>query len=116
SVALLDVNVLIALLDPAHSGHEDAHSWFSVNRRRGWATCPLTLNGCVRVMSNPAYPTVDATPAEVVEHLAKFCETREHHFWEDPVAITDPDVFAAQWSARHSKITDAHLLAVVVRH
>jgi len=67
-------------------------------------------------MSNPAYPTVDATPAEVVEHLAKFCETREHHFWEDPVAITDPDVFAAQWIAGHSKITDAYLLAVVVRH
>jgi hypothetical protein len=116
SVALLDVNVLIALLDPAHPSHEEAHLWFSANKRRGWATCPLTLNGCVRVISNPAYPTVDATAAEVVEHLARFCEAREHHFWEDSVAITDPDVFAAQWIAGHAKITDAYLLALVVRH
>jgi hypothetical protein len=114
SVALLDVNVLIALLDPAHPAHEDAHSWFSANKRRGWATCPLTLNGCVRVMSNPAYPTVDATPAEVVDHLGKFCEAREHHFWEDSAAITNADVFAPQWLAGHAKITDAYLLALAV--
>ncbi|HEU5022706.1 MAG TPA: TA system VapC family ribonuclease toxin [Bryobacteraceae bacterium] len=116
SVALLDVNVLIALLDPAHPGHEDAHSWFAANRRRGWATCPLTLNGCVRVISNPAYPTVEATPADVVEHLAQFCAAREHQFWAASLAITDPGIFAAHWIAAHAKITDAYLLALAVRH
>jgi predicted nucleic acid-binding protein len=61
-------------------------------------------------------PTVEATPAEVVEHLAKLCEAREHHFWEASLAITNPDAFATQWIAGHAKITDAYLLALAVRH
>jgi predicted nucleic acid-binding protein len=67
-------------------------------------------------MSNPAYPTVEATPAEVVEHLAKLREAREHHFWEDSLSITDSEAFAAQWIAGHAKITDAYLVALAVRH
>jgi predicted nucleic acid-binding protein len=26
---LLDVNVLIALIDPGHVAHDDAHEWFA---------------------------------------------------------------------------------------
>ncbi len=74
SVALLDVNVLIGLLDPAHLSHDEAHQWFAKNRRRGWATSPTTINGCVRVLSNPAYRTVDATPARVRGHHAKITD------------------------------------------
>ena len=53
--ALLDVNVLIALFDQEHVHHELSHDWFSDNRRDGWATCPVTENGFLRVLSNPAY-------------------------------------------------------------
>ena len=53
--ALLDVNVLIALFDPDHVHHGLAHDWFADNRTHGWATCPLTENGFVRVLANPAY-------------------------------------------------------------
>ena len=52
--ALLDVNVLIALFDPVHGHHEPAHAWFAHNRPFGWATCPITENGLVRVLSNMA--------------------------------------------------------------
>jgi uncharacterized protein len=38
---LLDVNVLVALLDPAHLHHDAAHAWFEVKREGGWATCPF---------------------------------------------------------------------------
>lgn len=116
SVALLDVNVLIALLDPAHPNHEEAHTWFAKHKRNGWATCPVTLNGCVRVMSNSAYPTVEATPAQVVEHLARFCSAKEHHFWEDSLAITDSAVFTPSLIGGHAKVTDAYLLALAVRN
>ena len=71
SVALLDVNVLVAIFDPAHENHEDAHRWFGRNRKYGWATCPVTINGCIRVLSNPAYPTVETTPAEVAGRLRR---------------------------------------------
>jgi len=116
SIALLDVNVLIGLLDPAHVTHEEAHAWFSRHRRQGWATSPVTLNRCVRILSNPAYLSVEATPAQVVSHLRRFCEAKDHHFWQDSLAITDPRVFVPEMIGGHAKITDACLLALAVRN
>ena len=54
--ALLDINVLIALLDQDHSLHQRAREWFSRNAATGWTSCPITQNGCVRIMANPGYP------------------------------------------------------------
>ncbi|TLZ12344.1 MAG: hypothetical protein E6K34_17875 [Gammaproteobacteria bacterium] len=62
--ALLDVNVLIALLDSDHTLHGTAMSWFAKHAREGWASCPITQNGCVRIMSNPSYP--NALPVQAV--------------------------------------------------
>lgn len=53
--ALLDVNVLIALLDADHSLHERATQWWMRHARNGWASCPITQNGCIRIMSHPGY-------------------------------------------------------------
>jgi toxin-antitoxin system PIN domain toxin len=116
SIALLDVNVLVALFDPAHPNHEDAHQWFGRNRKRGWATCPVTINGCVRVLSNPAYPTVEATPAEVVSRLRVLCESSGHRFWSDTVSLTDDSLFRPQMITGHQKITDVYLLGLAFRH
>ena len=116
SVALLDVNVLVALFDPAHPNHEDAHRWFSKNRRRGWATCSITIKGCVRVLSNPAYPTVSATPTDVVSRLRILCADRAHHFWTDSISLLDETLVRLEMIAGHSQITDIHLLALAVRH
>ena len=115
SVGLLDVNVLIALFDPAHPNHEDAHTWFGKNRRRGWATCPLTINGCVRVLSSPAYLTVDATPGDVIIRLRTFCSAPGHHFWPDSVSLLDERLFDPHRIAGHQKITDIYLLGLAVR-
>ena len=54
--ALLDVNVLIALLDAAHMHHARATQWLQQEIAHGWASCPLTQNGCLRIMAQPAYP------------------------------------------------------------
>jgi len=116
SIALLDVNVLIGLMDPAHPSHQEAHDWFSRHRRQGWATSPITMNGCVRVLSSPAYLTVEATSAQVVSHLSRFCAAKDHHFWEDSVAITDSAVFLPELIGGHRKVTDAYLLALAVHN
>lgn len=116
SIALLDVNVLVALFDPAHGNHEEAHHWFGRNRRHGWATCPMTSNGCIRVLSNPAYPTAEATPAEVAVRLRSFCSTTDHHFWEDSVSLMDESLFRPSMIGGHQKITDAYLLGLAVRN
>ncbi|HMD70078.1 MAG TPA: TA system VapC family ribonuclease toxin [Bryobacteraceae bacterium] len=116
STALLDVNVLVALHDPAHPNHEDAHRWFGRNRKRGWATCPLTVNGCVRVLSNPAYPTLTATPAEVSYHLRALCADSGHEFWSDSVSLLDVELFRPQAITGHRQITDIYLLGLAVRN
>jgi uncharacterized protein len=116
SVSLLDVNVLVALFDPAHPNHEDAHRWFGRRRKRGWASCPITINGCVRVLSNPAYPTVEATPAEVLARLRLLCSATDHELWDDSVSLLDQTLFRPRMIAGHQNITDAYLLGLAVRH
>jgi toxin-antitoxin system PIN domain toxin len=115
SIALLDVNVLIALFDPSHPNHEDAHRWFGRNRKRGWATCPVTINGCIRVLSNPAYPTVETTPAEVASRLRVLCAGADHQFWADSVSLLDESLFRPEAIAGHRQITDIYLLGLAVR-
>ena len=116
TAALLDINVLVALFDPAHPNHEEAHRWFGRTRKRGWATCPIIINGCVRVLSNPAYPTVEATAGQVISRLRVLCADAAHQFWPDDASLLDPAAFRPEFLSGHQKITDAYLLAIAVRH
>lgn len=110
---LLDVNFLIALFDPDHVHHEAAHSWFGSQRSSGWATCPLTENGAVRILSNPAYSPTAARPAEIARRLAAFHDSGDHMFWPDEVSLCDARVFDLGVGHRH--LTDVYLLALAVR-
>jgi toxin-antitoxin system PIN domain toxin len=116
SVALLDVNVLVALFDPAHPNHDAAHAWFGPQRRRGWATCPLTVNGCIRVLSNPDYPSFLATPGEVIESLRQLCGIAGHVHWDDSVSLLDSDLFRPALIPGRQSLTDVYLLGLAVRH
>ncbi len=111
AVALLDVNVLVALFDPDHVHHEAAHAWFSVNRPSGWATCPLTENGLVRVLSNPAYMPLHEPPAGIVRRLNAFCATSGHTFWADDVSLLNRRLFRVA-PATHRQVTDIYLLGL----
>ncbi|MCP5151975.1 MAG: VapC toxin family PIN domain ribonuclease, partial [Chromatiales bacterium] len=86
--ALLDVNVLIALLDAAHVHHASARAWLEANIEQGWASCPLTHNGCVRILSQPAYPG-SQPPATIAARLAEAAATRWHTFWPDDLSLLD---------------------------
>jgi len=116
SVSLLDVNVVVAMFDPGHVMHQDAHRWFARNREFGWASCPMTINGCIRILSNPAYPVMKQTPAELVGRLRSFCATTDHHFWPDSVSLLDEELFRPSMIAGHRNITDAYLLGLAVRN
>jgi hypothetical protein len=113
-IALLDVNVLVALFDPAHLHHEAAHAWFRINRSDRWATCPLTENALLRVLSNAAYPGRRTTLADAAARLRTFCSSREHVFWEDSVSLRDRG--RVQWNhvQGHRQLTDVYLLALSV--
>lgn len=116
SVALLDVNLLIALLDENHNHHEAAHRWLSHNRREGWATCPITINGCVRILSNPKYPNLDTTASEVVDRLREMMSSTHHRFWPDSVSLTDDSHFRRSDLLGSNSITDVYLLGLAVRN
>lgn len=113
--ALLDVNVLIALLDAAHIHHARAMSWLEREIEYGWASCPLTQNGCVRILSQPAYPS--PLPAkQVAERLAEATGDSSHAFWPDSYSLLENDVIHWQHILGHRQITDAYLLGLAVRN
>jgi toxin-antitoxin system PIN domain toxin len=113
--ALLDVNVLIALLDAAHVGHARATRWLAGEVEAGWASCPLTQNGCIRIMSQPAYPGALAA-AEVAGRLAEAAANASHAFWPDDLSLLDDGVLDWSKVLGHRQVTDHYLLALAVRH
>ena len=111
---LLDVNVLIALVDSAHVNHDAAHVWMAPGR--DWATCPLTQNALVRILSNPAYPTVEATPSEVITTLSQLIGHPRHHAIAADVCLADRSLFAPEHIATAKTLTDTYLLGLAVKH
>jgi toxin-antitoxin system PIN domain toxin len=112
--ALLDVNVLIALFDGGHAMHRSATDWLARESDKGWASCPLTQNGVVRIMSQPGYPT-PRPAAQVAERLALACSATEHVFWPADVSLLDVGLIDWQRLLGHRQVTDAYLLALAVR-
>jgi toxin-antitoxin system PIN domain toxin len=113
--ALLDVNVLIALLDSDHASHDSAIDWFAKQAREGWASCPITQNGCIRIMSNPGYPNPLPVQA-VVERLAAACHQNIHEFWPDDVTLLDSNLVDSTRIHGPRQLTDIFLLALAVKH
>ncbi|MCC6379157.1 MAG: VapC toxin family PIN domain ribonuclease [Burkholderiales bacterium] len=112
--ALLDVNVLIALLDADHALHDRATAWFAEHARLGWASCPITQNGCVRVMSHPGYPHPLPVKA-VAERLREACAAPYHAFWPDEISVLDPEIADPARIHGPRQLTDVYLLALAVR-
>lgn len=115
--ALLDVNVLIALFDAEHIHYQTAHDWFESAKRGLWATCPLTENGFVRIVSSPRYPGRRTTVAEAAERLRRSChESDDHVFWPDSLSLRDQEHFTAGALRGYRQITDVYLLALAVHN
>jgi len=113
--ALLDVNVLIALLDAAHIHHQRASQWLEQSLHHGWASCPLTQNGCLCIMAQPAYP--QALPlAAVAQRLGQAAATPAHLFIADDYSLLDADSLHWPQLLGHRQVTDAYLLGLAVRH
>ena len=117
-VALLDVNVLLALFDPAHTHHEIAHDWFADNREFGWATCPLTENGFLRTAGRAgtvARASEFVTIPTLVKHLRKFRSSAHHEFWPDDISLLNERLFDAEFTRGRQQLTDIYLLGLAVK-
>ena len=113
--ALLDVNVLIALLDSAHIMHRAAVSWLQDEISHGWASCPIAENGVIRIMSQPGYPNTQPA-AQVARRLAEACATEDHRFWPHDFSLLSDGVVDWARLLGHRQVTDAYLLATAVRN
>ncbi len=113
--ALLDLNILTALLWPAHEHHEAAHRWFGARANARWATCALTQLGFVRIVSNPAFSRDALTPAEAVALLAENLTQPAHEFWTESLQV--PAAIKGMEPELHGyrQLTDAYLLALADR-
>ena len=115
-IALLDVNVLIALAWPNHVHHDPARAWFNARRKSGWATCLLTEAGFVRVSCNPSVVGHAVAPGDAIELLRKLRGVESHRFWALDRSIVDlPDAILARIQG-YRQITDAVLLATAMEH
>jgi toxin-antitoxin system PIN domain toxin len=113
--ALLDVNVLLALLDSDHVDHTKAREWMESEIRYGWASCAITQNGFVRIISQPRYPS-PVHPAKAIERLARAAGTKHHEFWPCSVSLLDGNTIQSDRLHGPKQVTDAYLLALAVAH
>ena len=115
-ITLLDVNVLIALLDPQHVQHDPAHHWFAQHSSAGWATCPLTQNGVLRILGHPRYPNSPGSPAAVMPLLKGLLSHPHHHFWADALSWSVTSAIRGDQVLAHGQITYVYWLALAVHH
>ena len=113
--ALFNVNVLTALLDADHLHHGRARAWLAANIDTGWASCPMTQNGCIRILSQPNYPNA-LTPAKVAERLREATEAVFHQFWAQGPSLLSPALMNWEYIVGSRQVTDAYLLALAVHH
>ena len=110
---LLDTNVLLALAWPNHQHHAQAHAWFAVGAKKGWATCAFTQLGFIRLSSNPAYTAGAVTPQEAATLLQQWTRIKSHRFWDSPAADA-PTIYAR--AIGHQQVNDAWLVEVARRN
>jgi uncharacterized protein len=115
AIALLDVNVLLALFDPDHVHHDIAHDWFAESSG-GWASCPLTENGFLRTANVAAQKGEFVPTASLIDRLRRFQSAGPHEFWNDDVSLLDDARFDAGRVHGNRQITDVYLLALAVAH
>ena len=111
--SLLDVNVLVALFDERHIHNKLAHDWLEKNLKHGWASCPITENGLIRILSNPSYSRVHRfTVEDIASRLRDFRDSTDHEFWPDSLSILDSSQFDVNAILGPRQLTDVYLLGL----
>lgn len=113
--ALLDINVLLALLDSDHIDHQRAHEWLDAEIDAGWASCAITQNGFVRIISQSRYPS-PIPPASAIELIDHACASDAHEYWGCEISLLDSASIDRARLHGPRQVTDAYLLALATAH
>ncbi len=115
-ITLLDVNVLVALAWPNHVHHRAARDWFRTQRAHGWATCPTTQHGFMRVSANPRVTPEARSPQEAALLLRRLTSIDGHVFWPEDSTLLDEKWVPLDKIRTHHQISDAQLLSLALSH
>ncbi len=113
--ALFDVSMLLALFDPLHIHHRAAMTWWAENRAEGWASCPLTQNGFLRIAAQPSYSSPIPLPQAIGTFRTQIAKGG-HDFWSDDISLLDAEMIDHTRLLGPRQITDIYLLALAVHH
>jgi len=113
--ALLDINVLLALLDREHVHHEECREWFEQEVAHGWASCAITQNGCIRILSQSSYPN-PVSPRNAMHLLVSATSTPLHQFWHSEISILDESIFDQSRIHSPRQLTDVYLLGLAAHN
>lgn len=98
--ALLDANVLIALVVAEHVHHEAAAEWLSASDT-DFATCPITQGSLVRFLLRSGQ-----TASAARDVVVAVGDASRHEFWPDNVPFAE---VALGGVVGHRQVTDAYL-------
>lgn len=107
---LPDVNVLVALTNPSHQHHQQAHQWLSGVTK--FATTPITENGLVRLLLNRAVTGQQVTGQQAVGILRTLRSHERATFVPDSSSLAAAEVDLIGL-AGHKQATDFHLINLV---
>lgn len=112
---LYDTSGPIALLDKNNVAHQAVATWHVANMEQGWLSCPITQNGCLRILSQPSYAN-PVSVAEAFELLQSAVPTEHHQFVPDDISLLDDTLVDTQRLSGHGQLTDVYLLALAASH
>src|ERR1700753_305517 len=114
TVHLLDVNVLVSLMWPAHINHGRAQEWFAKYSKSGWATCPLTQASCIRILSNPSFSSDAVTPQQALKLLGANLNHPSHQFWPDDLNFAEAVEPLQKQMQGHQQVSAAYPLVFAI--
>ena len=112
--SLLDVSVLISLLDANHEHHTAVMGWWKQNEAP-WASCPITQNAYLRIVTQPKYANTISVN-EAIHKLTQAVSTTTHVFLSDDISLLDQQHVAHERIQGPTQMTDIYLLALSVAH
>lgn len=114
---LLDVNIIISIVDPEHIHHDLAFNWFRKNSAKGWATCPITENGFIRIISNNYYKNLKISSSEAIDALQELKDNYQewHKFIPDNVSFNDGEIFDTSF-LKSNNTTDNYLVGLAYKN
>jgi toxin-antitoxin system PIN domain toxin len=115
-IALLDINVLVALAWPNHVHHSSARKWFRNQKKDGWATCPTSENSFIRISSNSRIIPEARSPREAALFLRDLTALENHVFWPEEASVLDDRWISLEKIHTHRQVTDANLLSLAIRY